>query len=84
MWQLMGRWGDWQDLVEEKHGINRTTQWRKGSQWNALIRSHAQLAVDDTKLVKLFSEDCHYCFVRSQTNPLLTALLYPPEPVESL
>ncbi len=67
-----GRWHDWQDAVEVKHGINRTTHWRKGSQWNALIRSHAKLAVQDTKLVEAFSTDCKYCQVLPQ--PLCTSL----------
>ncbi len=61
MWP--GRWHDWQEAVEVKHGINRTTHWRKGSQWNALIRSHAKLAVEDTQLVEAFSTDCKYCQV---------------------
>jgi hypothetical protein len=49
--------------METKHGINRTTHWSKGSQWNALIRSHAELAVNDVKLVEAFSTDCRFCQV---------------------
>ncbi|BDA43891.1 probable glycosyltransferase BC10 [Coccomyxa sp. Obi] len=67
-------WHDWQDAVEVKHGINRTTHWRKGSQWNALIRSHAKLAVEDTRLVEAFSSDCKFCQVDERYFATLLAL----------
>ena len=36
------------------------TAWRKGSQWTALTRDHAQLIVDDTAIAAAFARHCTY------------------------
>ena len=55
---------EWKPVLDKKHGLNRARHWRKGDHWRALIRKHAQLAVEDQQLVKAFSEDCKRCHVR--------------------
>lgn len=57
--------GQWKPVLEEVHGLNREQHWRKGDHWKALIRKHAQLAVDDCQLVDALSIDCRDCHVRA-------------------
>ena len=54
---------EWKPVLESKHGLNRARHWRKGDHWRALIRKHAQLAVDDGQLVEAFSKHCKRCHV---------------------
>ena len=54
---------NWFDGLYTKYGINRLRHWKKGYQRNTLLRSHAQLAVDDIRLVEAFSKDCTQCQV---------------------
>ena len=54
---------DWQESMYTKHGIQRLHHWKKGNQRNVLIRSHAELAVEDIRLVEAFSKDCTTCQV---------------------
>jgi len=58
---------EWKPVLDKKHGLNRARHWRKGDHWRALIRKHAQLAVEDQQLVKAFSEDCKRCHVSSSS-----------------
>ena len=54
---------DWQESMYAKHGIHRLHHWKKGNQRNTLIRSHAELAAEDIRLVEAFSKDCASCQV---------------------
>ena len=54
---------EWWDELYTKHGIHRLHHWKKGNQRNTFIRSHAELAVEDTRLVEAFSKDCTTCQV---------------------
>ena len=54
---------EWKPILQSRHGLNRARHWRKGDHWRSLIRKHAQLAVDDERLVDAFSKDCKLCHV---------------------
>lgn len=53
----------------EREGLQRE-HWRKSSQWIALNRKHAYLAVADVKISQLFKE---YVFFRLK--PLVSSLM---------
>ena len=54
---------EWKPVLESKHGLSRARHWRKGDHWRALIRKHAQLAVNDQQLVEAFTRHCKSCHV---------------------
>ncbi|KAL6840489.1 hypothetical protein ACP4OV_030299 [Aristida adscensionis] len=51
------------DKMDKRYNPNmspaiRKDQWRKGSQWVALIRKHAEVVVADRRLVQVFRRHC--------------------------
>ena len=57
---------EWYD-VYTKHSTHRLPPWKKGDQRNTLLRSHAELAVEDSLLVEAFSKDCTQCQVTTSS-----------------
>ena len=60
------RLDEWYD-VYTKHSTHRLPPWKKGDQRSTLLRSHAELAVEDSLLVEAFSKDCTQCQVTTSS-----------------
>ena len=71
---------DWQEDMYAKHGIHRLHHWKKGTQRNTLIRSHAELAAEDIRLVEAFSKDCASCQVTTISCEPVELTAYLPTP----